>query len=39
MIATKGIFLTTSDFADATIEYARKVSQRVIPIDSDRLAD
>jgi len=35
----KGIFITTSDFADTAIEYAKKVSQKVILIDGDRLAD
>lgn len=37
--ANKGVFITTSDFADTAIQYARKVSQKVILIDGDRLAD
>jgi len=37
--AHKGVFITTSDFADTAITYAKKVSQKVILIDGDRLAD
>jgi restriction system protein len=37
--ANKGVFITTSGFAETAIEYARKVSQKVILIDGDRLAD
>jgi restriction system protein len=37
--AHKGIFITTSDFADTAIAYAKKVTQKVILIDGDRLAD
>ena len=37
--ATKGVFITTSTFADTAIEYAKKVSQKVILIDGDKLAD
>lgn len=37
--ANKGVFITTSDFADTAVDYARKVSQKVILIDGDRLAD
>jgi restriction system protein len=37
--AHKGVFITTSDFADTAIEYARKVSQKVILIGGDKLAD
>ncbi len=37
--ANKGIFITTSDFADTAVHYARKVPQKVILIDGDRLAD
>ncbi len=37
--ATKGVFITTSDFAETAVQYARKVAQKVILIDGDRLAD
>jgi restriction system protein len=37
--ANKGVFITTSDFADTAIAYAKKVSQKVILIDGDRLAN
>lgn len=37
--AHKGIFITTSDFAAPALEYARKVSQKVILIDGPRLAE
>ena len=37
--ASKGVFITTSDFAGTAVEYARKLSQKVILIDGDRLAD
>ncbi len=37
--AHKGIFLTTSNFADTAIIYAKKIPQKVILIDGDRLAD
>lgn len=37
--ANKGVFITTSDFADTAVQYARKVAQKVILIDGDRLAD
>lgn len=37
--ANKGVFITTSEFADTAIHYARKVPQKVILIDGDRLAD
>ena len=37
--ANKGIFITTSDFADTAVEYVRKLSQKVILINGDRLAD
>ncbi len=37
--AHKGVFITTSDFADTATEYAKKVSQKVILIGGDRLAD
>jgi restriction system protein len=37
--AHKGVFITTSDFADTAKAYARKVSQKVILIDGGRLAE
>lgn len=37
--AHKGVFITTSDFADTAIAYAKKVPQKVILIDGNRLAD
>jgi restriction system protein len=37
--AHKGVFITTSDFADSAVAYAKKVSQKVILIDGDKLAD
>lgn len=37
--ANKGVFITTSDFADTAVQYARKVSQKVILIDGERLAE
>ena len=37
--ANKGVFITTSDFADTAVAYAKKVRQKVILIDGDRLAD
>jgi restriction system protein len=37
--AHKGVFITTSDFADTAVAYAKKVAQKVILIDGDRLAD
>ena len=37
--AHKGVFITTSDFAETAIDYAKKVSQKVILIDGDKLAD
>jgi restriction system protein len=39
MGATKGVFVTTSKFSGDAIEYARHLSQRVILIDGQRLAD
>jgi restriction system protein len=35
--ANKGVFITTSDFADTAMAYAKKVSQKVILIDGDAL--
>jgi restriction system protein len=37
--AHKGVFITTSDFAETAVAYARKVPQKVILIDGDRLAE
>jgi restriction system protein len=37
--ANKGVFITTSEFADTATAYAKKVSQKVILIDGRRLAD
>jgi restriction system protein len=37
--AHKGIFITTSDFANTAAAYAKKVTQKVVLIDGDRLAD
>ena len=36
--AHKGIFITTSDFADTAKTYAKSISQKIILIDGDRLA-
>lgn len=37
--AHKGIFITTSDYNQNAIDYAKSVSQKVILINGDRLAD
>jgi restriction system protein len=37
--ANKGVFITTSDFADTATSYAKKVTQKVILINGDKLAD
>lgn len=37
--ANKGVFITTSDFASTAIDYADAVSQKVILINGQRLAD
>jgi restriction system protein len=37
--AHKGVFITTSDFADTAVAYAKKVPQKVILIDGNRLAN
>jgi restriction system protein len=37
--ATKGVFVTTSTFSNHAIEFVRHLSQRVILIDGQRLAD
>jgi restriction system protein len=35
--ATKGVFVTTSDFAQAASAYAERIPQRLILIDGDEL--
>jgi restriction system protein len=37
--ANKGVFVTTSTFSQAALDYARYLAQRVILIDGERLAD
>ena len=37
--AHKGIFITTSDFADTAKAYAKNIPQKVILVDGDRLTD
>jgi restriction system protein len=37
--AHKGIFITTSDFADTARNYAKSIPQKVILLDGDRLAE
>ncbi len=37
--ATKGVFVTTSKFSSEAIEYARHLTQRVVLIDGQRLAE
>ncbi len=37
--ANKGIFITTSEFSRNAVDYAKSISQKVILIDGDRLAD
>jgi restriction system protein len=37
--ANKGVFITTSDFGQNAIDYARSVPQKVILIDGERLAE
>jgi restriction system protein len=39
MGATKGVFVTTSKFSGEAIEYARHLTQRVILVDGQRLAE
>jgi restriction system protein len=39
MGATKGVFVTTSKFSGDAIDYARHLTQRVILIDGQRLAE
>ena len=36
--ATKGVFVTTSSFSSGAVEYVRRVQQRVVLIDGQRLA-
>lgn len=37
--AHKGIFITTSDYIDSAVEYAKTVPQKVILVNGSRLAD
>ncbi len=37
--ATKGVFITTSDFAKTATDYAQAVIQKVILVDGAKLAD
>lgn len=37
--ASKGIFITTSEFSSGALEFAKSISQRVILIDGQRLAE
>lgn len=37
--ANKGVFITTSDFAQTAIEFAKNIQQKVILIDGTRLAE
>ncbi len=37
--ANKGVFISTSDFASTAVDYAATVTQKVILIDGNRLAD
>jgi restriction endonuclease Mrr len=37
--ATKGVFVTTSAFSSQALDFVRRLSQRVILIDGQRLAD
>ena len=37
--AHKGVFITTSDFNDNAVEFAKTVPQKVILIDGNRLAN
>ena len=37
--AQKGVFITTSEFAETARDFARKIPQKVILIDGDRLAE
>jgi restriction system protein len=37
--ATKGVFVTTSNFSQQAIEFARNLTQRIILIDGERLTD
>lgn len=35
--ATKGVFITTSNFRDTAVEYSRSVAQKLVLIDGERL--
>ncbi len=37
--ATKGVFVTTSSFSPQAVQYVQHLSQRVILIEGQRLAD
>ncbi|HZF65383.1 MAG TPA: restriction endonuclease, partial [Chitinophagaceae bacterium] len=37
--ATKGIFITTSRFAESAKEYVKTITKKVILIDGDQLAE
>lgn len=37
--AHKGVFITTADFNQNALDYAKSVSQKIILINGDRLAD
>ncbi len=37
--ANKGVFITTSSFANTAVDFARNISQKIILIDGNRLAD
>ncbi len=37
--ANKGIFITTSEFADTALRFTEKISQRVILVDGNRLTE
>lgn len=37
--ANKGVFITTSKFADTAIEYVQTISKKVILIDGSQLAE
>ena len=36
--ATKGVFITTSDFSDAAVDYVKNLSQKIILINGTQLA-
>jgi restriction system protein len=37
--ATKGIFITTSDFSRDALDYASKIGSKIVLIDGSRLAE